>query len=94
MSQLGPDRREAYKQECEARFAAKSKRELVQCYARECGNPGWVSARAIYLHALRNEMTQRLDCRQIIHESGGLYLSNAKITLRFGKVIRRELPPS
>ena len=71
-------------------FDTKTDDRLVQAYAKECGNPGWGSARAAYLSKLREAMLKRFDCSAIINESGGFYLSAATVKLQDGKVLRME----
>ena len=50
-------------------FDTKTDDQLVQAYAKECGNPGWGSARVAYLSKLREAMLKRFDCSAIINES-------------------------
>ena len=41
------------------RFSKMSDQQLVNAFNREVGNTGWVSARGIYLTALREEFARR-----------------------------------
>lgn len=52
-----------------------SNRELVEAYNREIGNPGCVSARGRYLHALYCEMRKRrIDLSEVNEEPRTLQL--------------------
>ena len=41
------------------RFKAMSEEELIEAFNGDVGNPGWVSARALFHYALREEFDNR-----------------------------------
>ena len=73
------------------RFQSMTDEQLVSAYAKECGNAGWGSARATYLHELKEAMQERFDCSDIINETGGFLLAAADVELKDGKVLRHQL---
>lgn len=71
----------------EEELARLSDEALVARFNQEVDNPGWVSARAYFLEALRNQFENRaIDYSIVRNESGGFNL-NAKVVLKDGKLI-------
>ena len=55
-------------------FKKKSDKELITCFNREVGNPGWVGARADYLSAMHQEFDNRhYDYSIIKSDDGGIF---------------------
>ena len=56
-------------------FKKKSDKELIDDFNRQVGNPGWVSARADYLSAMKEEFDNRhYDYSIIKSDDGGIFL--------------------
>ena len=55
-------------------FKKKSDKELIDCFNREVGNPGWVGARADYLSAMHEEFDNRHYNYSIIGDKGSMFL--------------------
>jgi len=71
----------------ESQLSRLSNEELVTRFNREIGNNGWVSARAYFLLAIRNQFEYRaIDYSIVRNESGGFKL-DAKVVLKDGKLI-------
>lgn len=63
-------------------LSANSNEELVNLFNKEVDNSGWVSARPIFLQALRNELMVRgINISNVINETGGFNLSK-KVELK------------
>lgn len=57
-------------------FQKASDEELVKCFNRQLGNPGWGTARSIYISELRKEFHNRKwDYSVITNDSGGFKLA-------------------
>jgi hypothetical protein len=71
----------------ESKLVMLSDEQLVARFNREVGSHGWVSARANFLFALRNQFEQRaIDYSIVRNESGGFNLC-AKVILKDGELI-------
>lgn len=46
-------------QQFEERFKKMNDKELIHAYKNDIGNPGWVSSRALFITALREELNKR-----------------------------------
>lgn len=67
-------------------LATLSDQALVERFNREVGNRGWVSARACFLAALRNQFEYRaIDYALVKNETGGINLAK-KVVLIDGKL--------
>jgi hypothetical protein len=65
----------------------KSDQELIERFNGDVRNPGWVSARARFLTASREELLSRnFDCSEII-TAGGMLMGH-KIKLENNKLIK------
>lgn len=73
---------ENLKKKFESELAVLSDDALVACFNREVGNRGWVSARAYYLAALRNQFEYReIDFSIVKNETGGFNLANKVVLI-------------
>lgn len=77
----------------ESELAVLSDVALVTRFNREVGNRGWVSARAYFLEALRNQFANRgIDYSIVKNETGGFNLDK-KVILSGRKLIFSSLEP-
>jgi len=69
------------------RFSVCTDEELVKLFNDDVNKPGWVQARAIFLHQLREEFVRRnIDISAVLNESGGFNL-NRKVTLLKNRLV-------
>jgi hypothetical protein len=67
------------------RFKSYSDEELIDCFNRDVGNPGWVSACASFLAAIHSEFDRRNIDYSDIGDSKSLSLKH-KVYLKEGKL--------
>lgn len=63
-----------------------SNNELISRFNNDVGHSGWVSARANFLSAMRQELLKRFDCSEVINESG--MSMKYKVQLQDNKLIQ------